>query len=159
MLGVTLLFVGIVLINNGACQLLKVDKKSTAALNVIVGFLLTFINFVAIYKGDYYAAGTGLLFAFTYLFVAANHIFNLNLKPYGIYSLFVAINTIPCAMLVASDDMRMTVTWIAWGILWFTGFVEGTLQKNLGKFVPYLAIVEGILTAWIPGFLMLAGKW
>lgn len=51
MLGVTLLFVGIVLINNGACQLLKVDKKSTAALNVIVGFLLTFINFVAIYKG------------------------------------------------------------------------------------------------------------
>ena len=54
MLGVTLLFVGIVLINNGACQLLKVDKKSTAALNVIVGFLLTFINFVAIYKGDYY---------------------------------------------------------------------------------------------------------
>ena len=59
MLGVTLLFIRIVLINNGACQLLKVDKKTTAALNVIVGFLLTFINFIAIYKGDYYAAGTG----------------------------------------------------------------------------------------------------
>lgn len=101
-----MLFVGVALINNGACHLLKVDKKSTAALNVIVGFLLTLINFVAIYKGDYYAAGTGLLFAFTHLFVAANNIFNLNLKPYGLYSLFVAINTIPCAMQAASDGMR-----------------------------------------------------
>lgn len=59
MLGVTLLIVEIVLINNDACQLLKVDKKSTTALNVTVGFLLTFINFVAIYKADYYEAGTG----------------------------------------------------------------------------------------------------
>lgn len=62
-------------------------------------------------------------------------------------------------MLVASDDMRMAVIWIASEILWFTSFVEGSLQKNLGKFVPYLAIVDSILTAWIPGFLMLAGKW
>lgn len=36
---------------------------------------------------------------------------------------------------------------------------EINLKKNLGKFVPYLAIFEGIVTAWIPGLLMLWGKW
>ena len=33
MLGVCLLFVGIVLINNGACTLLKADKKAAAVMN------------------------------------------------------------------------------------------------------------------------------
>ena len=35
MLGVCLLFVGIVLINNGMCSLYKVDGKSTAIMNSI----------------------------------------------------------------------------------------------------------------------------
>ena len=37
--------------------------------------------------------------------------------------------------------------------------IEVVLKKNLGKFVPYLAIFEGIITAWIPGFLMLVDRW
>ena len=34
MLGVCLLFVGIVLINNGMCSLYNVDGKSTAIMNI-----------------------------------------------------------------------------------------------------------------------------
>lgn len=37
MLGVCLLFVGIVLINNGMCALYKVDGKSTAVMNILTG--------------------------------------------------------------------------------------------------------------------------
>ena len=51
------------------------------------------------------------------------------------------------------------IIWFLWGILWLTAFIEINLKKNLGKFVPYLAIFEGIVTAWIPGLLMLWGKW
>lgn len=160
MLGVTLLFVGIVLINNGACALMGVDGKSTAALNVLVGVLLAVLNLLHLVRGDYYSCGTGLLFAFTYLFVAANNLFGLQPKPYGVYSLFVAVNTVPCAAIAAmGGDRRMAVIWIAWGILWFTGFLEGALGKNLGKFSPSLAIAEGVATAWVPGFMMLAGWW
>lgn len=159
MLGVILLYVGAVLINNGTCSLMKVNAGSTAALNVIVGLLLTILNLILVLNGEYFAAATGLLFAITYLFIAANNIWGLNLKPYGIYSLFVAINTIPVAYLVFSQDWRMAVIWLAWGVLWLTGFIEGAAGKSLGKFVPVLAILEGILTAWIPGFLMLIGKW
>ena len=44
MLGVCLLFVGIVLINNGMCSLYNVDGKSTAIMNisrVVFLYLLT----------------------------------------------------------------------------------------------------------------------
>ena len=64
MLGVCLLFVGIVLINNGMCALYKVDGKSAAVMNILTGTLSLFINFVNLVNGDYYAAGTGLLFWF-----------------------------------------------------------------------------------------------
>ena len=40
-----------------------------------------------------------------------------------------------------------------------TAFIEINLKKDLGKFVPVLAIFEGIVTAWIPGFLMLTNHW
>ena len=113
-----------------------------------------------LYIGDFYSAATGLLFGFTYLFVAVNSIFNLDPRLYGWYSLFVAINSVPAAYIeyFVNADWRMAVIWILWGILWLTGFIENVLKKHL-SFVPYLAIFEGIVTAWIPGFMILTELW
>ena len=94
MLGVCLLFVGIVLINNGVCALANVDKKSAAVMNILTGGLSLFINFVNLVQGNYYAAGTGLLFCFTYLFVAMMNIFDLNPLPFAWFSSFVAVNAV-----------------------------------------------------------------
>ena len=169
MLGVILLYVGIVLINNGIARLTNVDSKSAAVMNVFVGLLSIIINIITIVHGDFiliddvgdfYSAATGLLFGFTYLFVAVNSIFNLDNRLYGWYSLFIAINAIPAAWIdfYINGDWKMAIIWILWGILWLTGFIENVLKKNL-KFVPYLAIFEGIFTAWIPGFLILTNLW
>ena len=169
MLGIVLLYVGIVLINNGIARITDVDAKSTSVMNVFVGLLSLSINIITIIHGDFntingigdfYSAATGLLFGFTYLFVAANGIFNLDNRLYGWYSLFVAINTLPAAWIEYSvnGDWRMAIIWILWGILWLTGFIESVLKKEL-KFVPYLAVFEGIVTAWIPGFLILTSLW
>lgn len=138
-------------------------------MNVFVGLLSIIINIITIVHGDFiliddvgdfYSAATGLLFGFTYLFVAVNSIFNLDNRLYGWYSLFVAINTIPAAWIdfYINGDWKMAIIWILWGILWLTGFIENVLKKEL-KFVPYLAIFEGIFTAWIPGFLILTNLW
>ena len=81
MLGVCLLFVGIVLINNGMCTLYHVDGRSAAVMNIFTGGLSLFINFVNLVQGNYYAAGTGLLFCFTYLFVAVNKFLNASPRP------------------------------------------------------------------------------
>ena len=168
MLGVCLLFVGIVLINNGICNLCNVDGKAAAVMNIFTGGLSVFINFVNLVQGNYYAAGTGLLFGFTYLFVAANNIFKLNSKPFAWFSTFVAINAIVFGTLegfVGSQalgiepDIRWAGIWYLWAILWGTSFVEDILGKKLGRFTPCLQGVEGIITAWIPGLLMMIGLW
>ncbi|MGN1185017.1 MAG: AmiS/UreI family transporter [Oliverpabstia sp.] len=168
MLGVCLLFVGIVLINNGMCGIYKVDGKSAAVMNILTGGLSLFINFVNLIQGNYYAAGTGLLFCFTYLFVAFNNLLKLNPIPFAWFSTFVAVNAVifgtiegitGSAALGITADWRWAVIWYLWAILWGTAFVEDIMGKKLGKFVPMLQVLEGIVTAWIPGVLLLIGKW
>ena len=120
MLGVVLLYVGIVLINNGIARITNIDSKSAAVMNVFVGLLSIIINIITIVHGDFiliddvgdfYSAATGLLFGFTYLFVAVNSIFNLDNRLYGWYSLFVAINTIPAAWIdfYINGDWKMAI--------------------------------------------------
>ena len=106
MLGVVLLYVAIVLISNGIARLSHVDPKSQAIMNLFTGGLSVVCNVIVIISGevlgsrtDFYAAATGLLFGFTYLYVALNGIFNLDQRLYGWYSLFVAITAIPAGML------------------------------------------------------------
>lgn len=170
MLGVVLLYVAIVLISNGIARLCKVDSKSQAVMNLFTGSLSVICNVIVIVFGEitsstseFYAAATGLLFGFTYLYIALNGIFNLDQRLYGWYSLFVAVNSIPAGILCVFDggfyNMAMAIIWWLWGVLWLTGFIETVAKKNLGKFVGYLSVFEGIVTAWIPGFMMIAGWW
>ena len=157
MLGVSLLYVGIVLIINGIGRLSKIDSKSVAVMNIFTGGLGFVINVIAIAQGQYYAAATGLLFAFTYLFIAVNSLFSLDGRVLGWFSLFVAVNTVPCALisLISDHSPIFFGIWILWGVLWFLMFVEIVLKKDLKYGVPVLLIFEGIVTAWIPGFLLL----
>ena len=169
MLGVCLLFVGIVLINNGVCTLCNVDPRSAAVMNIFTGGLSLIINVIAIVQGQYYAAGTGLLFGFTYLFVAFNNLMGNKSKiPFAWFSMFVAINAVVFGTVegfLGSEalgivpDMRWAVIWYLWAILWATAFVEDVLGKKLGKFVPALQIFEGVATAWVPSVMMLLCVW
>lgn len=171
MLGTILLYVGMVLMSNGFYRIEGMKDKSIAVMNIFTGGLGLILNIIAIGYGAcankgpawFYASATGLLFAFTYLYTAINSIFNLDQRLYGWYSLFVAINSIPAGLLCIikgyGGNWIYGIIWFAWGILWATGFIENNLHKNLGKFVGYLGVAEGILTAWIPGFLMLVGMW
>ena len=170
MLGVILLYVGMVLMSNGFYRLEKINDKSNVVMNIFTGGLGLILNLIAIGYGAvtgadaswFYASATGLLFAFTYLYTAINTIWDLDQRLYGWFSLFVAINSIPAGLLCFfgyGGNFLYGIIWWLWGILWLTAFIEINLKKNLGNFVPYLAIVEGIVTAWIPGFLMLVDKW
>lgn len=170
MLGVILLYVGMVLMSNGFYRLEKINDKSNVVMNIFTGGLGLILNLIAIGYGAvtgadaswFYASATGLLFAFTYLYTAINTTWDLDQRLYGWFSLFVAINSIPAGLLCFfgyGGNFLYGIIWWLWGILWLTAFIEINLKKNLGNFVPYLAIFEGIVTAWIPGFLMLVDKW
>lgn len=168
MLGVCLLFVGIVLISNGASTLYGVDQKSSAVMNILVGGLSVIINIVSLIRGDYYAAGTGLLFGFTYLYVAINKIYGLDPLPFAIFSTFVAVNALIIGYIEGITgsfalgiypDWRWAAIWWLWAVLWGTEYVTVIMRKDLGKFVPRLQIFEGLVTGWIPGMLMLLRVW
>ena len=168
MLAVCLLFVGIVLINNGCCGLWDLSGKAAAVMNFFVGGLSVVINVLSLIQGNYYAAGTGLLFGFTYLFVALNQVLDLDTRPFAVFSCFVAVNACVfgaiegisgLSSLGIEADWRWMVIWWLWAILWGSAFFTDILKKDLGKTVPILQIVEGVITAWVPGLLMLLGAW
>ena len=107
MLGVVLLYVGIVLISNGLYRLEGIKDKSNVVINFFTGGLGLVLNIIAIAYGNavgkdaewFYGSATGLLFAFTYLYTAINTIFDFDQRLYGWFSLFVAINSIPAGIL------------------------------------------------------------
>ena len=104
MLGVSLLYVGAVLTINGIGRLTEIDGKSLAVMNFFTGGLSVIANVILLVCGEYYAAATGLLFGFTYLFIGLNAVFNLDGRVLGWFSLFVAINTVPAALLSLLQD-------------------------------------------------------
>lgn len=170
MLGCILLYVGMVLISNGLANLEEIKGKSMAVMNLFTGGLSLILNIVALSWGIisdkpadwFYASATGLLFAFTYLYTAINTIFDLDQRLYGWYSLFVAINSVPAGILCFfgyGGNRIYGIIWWAWGVLWLTGFLSNNLGMKIRKFSGWLSVIEGIVTAWIPGLLMLVGRW
>lgn len=167
MLGVCLLFVGIVLINNGFCTLCRVPPKSAAIMNIFAGGISLVINIISMIQGNFYSAGTGLLFCFTYLWVAINNIFSLDGRPFALFSVFVAVNAAVFGFVEGISgsealgiipDIRWAVIWWLWAILWGSSLFT-LLKKDTGKFVPVLQIFEGFVTAWIPAVMMLLKVW
>jgi acid-activated urea channel len=164
MLGIVLLYVGAVLFVNGVGALGKVAPKSAAVMNLFTGGIAFIINVVNLIRAsspaDYYGVGTGLLFAFTYLYVAISNWYELDGRGLGWYCFFVAITTIPSAyMSFLGGDMRFTVIWLVWGALWYMFYLALAAGKDLGKLLPYSTIAVGVFTCWIPGYLMLISKW
>lgn len=159
MLGVSLLYVGAVLTINGIGRLTNIDGKSLAVMNFFTGGLSVIANIILLISGEYYAAATGLLFGFTYLFIGFNSVFGLDGRVLGWFSLFVAINTIPASLLslLKDHDPLFFAIWLAWGVLWLLMFVESVLKKDLKSTVPILLIAEGVFTAWIPAWFLLQG--
>lgn len=164
MLGAVLLFVGVVLIVNGLTLMGRIEPREAAVLNVLVGSLSAFAAAVgavqATTPADYLAVGSGLLFAFTYLYLACVHWFKLNGAGLGWYSLFVAITALPLSWNAhAIGDMRMAGIWLIWSSLWFLFFLDLCTAVRLRRFLAPYTIVVGIVTCWIPGMLMLLSKW
>ena len=167
LLGVYLFFVSIALISNGVAALSRIDFKSASFINIVTGSIIVISSFIMIARADvsdtmaYNNINAGFLFGFTYLFIAANYLLKLDLRPFGWYSLcvtiFALISSIVC---FKANIIGMGVLWILWAILWLEGFLELAVGlKKLNRVFPYLSIAEGIFAAGIPSILMLFDIW
>lgn len=167
MLGLALLYVGAVLFVNGLWLLGKAEDREVALINLFTG-LLTFS--IALYTAfarplgapaSFLAAGQMLLFSFTYLWVGLNNLFKLgDGRALGWYCLFVAISTLPSSFATfEAGDGRIGTMWLAWGALWFIFFLLHGLKRPITRLAGWVTLAEAILTAWIPGYLILLGRW
>lgn len=164
MLGLVLLYVGAVLVLNGIAMLGRIAVREVAIMNVFTGIVSFSASFYAVFHDGNYAIGSfGLLFAFTYLWVAYNYLTGQDGRGIGWFSLFVAITAVPvfCDAWQAADGLGaqwLALNWAAWSLLWFAFFILGVVKPGLVRCVGIFAILQGIVTAWVPGVMLLLGK-
>jgi hypothetical protein len=167
MLGLVLFFVGAVLCLNGLWLLGRIGDNEISIINWLVGglTLLVCLNLAFGPGADaasIKAAALTLLFSFTYIWVALNRGNGADGRGLGWFSLFVAITAIPVTLQTLSGakstwDYWFGLSWGAWGVLWFLFFVLLALKKPIAKMVGWLTLAEGVLTGWLPGFMLLDG--
>ncbi|OTG86120.1 AmiS/UreI transporter [Acinetobacter sp. ANC 4558] len=160
MFGISLLFIGSVLLVNGIGLTGRLESKETAPLNLIVGLLVLIINLIGLYRAeninDYFSVAGGFLFCFTYLYLSIIQWYKLKGDGLGWYCLFVALSALVFATL--SDDYRLIIMWLLWSSLWFLFFISLSFNKNI-KSLAYYTILIGVSTCWLPGLLMLTSYW
>ena len=108
------------------------------------------------------AAALTLLFTFTYLWVAYNRFHDVDGRGLGWFSLFVAITVTPVAINTLSGavtvwDVWFGLSWAAWAVLWFMFFLLLAMKKPIAKVTGAVTCAEGVLTGWLPGYLLLEG--
>jgi hypothetical protein len=205
LLGVMLLYVGVVLIVNGiwligqakvaelaaapvqaepaggaaaappAATVLESDptvlqSREVTVINIFTGFVgLVTATTLLVHgnrEGDLASIRGGgfiLLFAFTYLWVAFNGFLNADGRAFGWYCLFVAVTAVAAGIYTFRDadgndaSIWLGIDWFAWAVLWFMFFLLLALQRPIAKITGAVAILEGIGTAWVFGFLLLEG--
>lgn len=167
MTGVGLFYVGAVLVINGLMLLGRITPQAAAPLNYFVGSLQVLTPTLVIVQsgGDpavVFGASGLYLFGFTYLWVAINANAGWDGAGLGWFSLFVAIAAIGYSWhaFAVEADPAFGVIWGLWAVLWFLFFL--LLGLDLGSLAPaagVVALVEGLLTAAVPAFLILAQRW
>lgn len=180
MLAAILLYVGAVLFMNGLwlwgqasdSVVLKIENREIIAINVLTGVLGFVLATSTILRGgmadpvDMGWIATGgfeLLFAFTYLWLAFNQATGVNGRGLGWFSLFVAITAVPTGFIVLANaagdpwQIWLGLNWLAWALLWFLFFLVLTPQVKITRVTGIICTAEGILTGWIPAYLIFQG--
>jgi len=159
-LGVTLFFIGGVLVVNGVGLTGRIEARDCAPFSLLVGLLSLTTNMIVLFRAveiaDYFTVGGGLLFAFTYLYLSVVQWCNLKGVGFGWYCLFVAVSALIFA--ASANDWRVIAMWLLWSSLWFLFY----LAQGLGKSLPFLGvytIIIGLVTCWLPGVIMMMGMW
>ena len=168
LLGLALFYVGAVLILNGLWMLGRIGDREIPVINLFAGGLSLLIALKLAFgegadQASVKAAALTLLFSFTYLWVAINRYSGADGRGLGWFSLFVAITAVPVAadaLRLASSpaDWWLALSWAAWSILWLMFFLLLALGKPLARPTACMAIGQGVVTGWLPGYLLLTGS-
>lgn len=147
-----------------------IQGREVAVLNIFTGFIGVAIAVTLIVHGNQKddlasirGGGFVLLFAFTYLWVAFNAFLDAGGRAFGWYCLFVAVTAVAAggytldAAAGNTASIWLGIDWFAWAVLWFLFFLLLALDRPIARVTGIVAILEGIATSWVFGFLLLQG--
>lgn len=165
MSNVGLLYVGAVLFINGLMLIGKVPGKSGALMNLFVGGMQSIFPTIIIAQANedpavIFGASGLYLFAFTYLYVGINQLYDLPGDGLGWFSLFVAVCAVVFGTVLAIQfqDPVTAVMWFLWAVLWFLFFlVLGLHMDNLTITTGWFTLIVAHISATIPALLLLTG--
>ena len=80
----------------------------------------------------------------------------------GWFCLFVAITAVPVTVqtlqaATTTWGVWFGLSWAAWGILWLMFFMLLVLKRPIAKLVGTVTVIEGVVTGWVPGYMLLSG--
>lgn len=161
-----LLLSGAALLINGLTMLGRIPLRDSAVFSLLIG--TTQLVLGAVYLG---AAGGGdpgllpaasgmILFGLTYVYVGVDALLQLGSKGLGWFSGLVGVFGILLAATGFSDDPLLSVLWLSWAFLWILFFVRLALGcEGLAPFIGWALVLTSQVTATIPAFLGLVGRW
>lgn len=163
-----LLFVGSVLFVNGLALLGRVDAHSAAPINLFVGALLVVVVLSLALPATgqdmtpVFTAAGFLLFGFVYLYVGILNLTGGSVTGAGWYCAWAAGVSLLIALVsfVRDDDVKFGVLWLLWTLLFTMFFL--VLGLGLARFTVvtgWITLVEAVITATIPGLLLVLGTW
>jgi hypothetical protein len=162
-----LLFVGSVLLVNGLALLGRVDAAAAAPINLFVGALLVVVVlYLALPATDdltpVFSAAGFLLFGFVYLYVGILNLTGHAATGVGWYCAWAAGVSLVIALVtfIRDGDVKFGVLWLLWSLLFAMFFVVLGLGRTQFTVVTgWITVVESIITATIPGLLLLLDGW
>ncbi len=162
-----LLFVGSVLLVKGLALLGFVDGRAAAPINLFVGGLLVVVvMYLALPATEdltpVFTAAGFLLFGFVYLYVGIINLTGHDATGIGWYSAWAGGVSLVIALvtLFRDRDVKLGTLWLLWALL-FTMFflVLGLGRTHLTAVTGWITVIEAVITATIPGLLLLLGAW
>lgn len=162
-----LMYVGAVLFVNSLMLLGKINSKSAGVFNLFIGSIQVITPLFLIFtanEGDPWAlfnASGIFLFGLTYLYVGICNLKNYDGSGVGWYCLWVAILAVGYSLMsfIQFQDYKFGIIWLMWSFLWTLFFLLLGLKKEITIYTGWVTLIQGWLTATIPAFLTLIGRW
>ncbi|MCL2555902.1 MAG: AmiS/UreI family transporter [Firmicutes bacterium] len=173
MLAINIIFAGFVLTLNGfsLIEKAKIDQKVKGAINLTVGVLIA-VNAIlqtiiaggmvdSPYQMMHFGFAAAMwLFSVNYL-ILGFHVFLKaeSYKAFGLFSAFASIVSFIFAVeAVIAGGWLFIVLWFMWAVLWLQSFLTMTLEiKWAGKLSAAILIINGVISTFLPGMLMVLG--